>query len=113
MATILATVSRPKLILCGSRPVSTGTMCRALFGPTVEILSPHSLPFIISDINRAPAVAGIVVAIELLVIAWVRHRFLHVSLHSSLAIVTLGGAIVLASARDRQRLNRWRLRPPA
>ena len=56
----------------------------------------HSLPFIISDINRALAVAGIVVAIELLVIAWVRHKFLHVTLRSSLAIVTLGGAIVLA-----------------
>lgn len=56
----------------------------------------HSLPFIISDINRALAVAGIVVAIELLVIAWVRHRFLRVSLRSSLIVVTLGGAIVLA-----------------
>jgi hypothetical protein len=55
----------------------------------------HSLPFIISDVNRALAVAGVVVAIELLVIAWVRHRFLHVSLRSSLIVVTLGGAIVL------------------
>jgi erythrin-vacuolar iron transport family protein len=41
-------------------------------------------------------VAGIVVAIELLTIAWVRHRFLHVTLRSSLIVVTLGGAIVLA-----------------
>ncbi len=56
----------------------------------------HSLPFIISDVNRALVVAGIVVAIELFVIAWVRYRFLHVSLRSSLIVVTLGGAIVLA-----------------
>ena len=56
----------------------------------------HSLPFIISNVNRALLVAGIVVAIELLVIAWVRHRFLHVSLRSSLIVVTLGGMIVLA-----------------
>jgi hypothetical protein len=56
----------------------------------------HSLPFIISNVNRALVVAGIVVAIELLVIAWVRHRFLKVSLRSSLVVVTLGGAIVLA-----------------
>jgi hypothetical protein len=56
----------------------------------------HSLPFIISDVNRALVVAGVVVAIELLVIAWVRHRFLHVSLRSSLVVVTLGGALVLA-----------------
>ena len=58
----------------------------------------HSLPFIITNVNQALAVAGIVVAIELVAIAWVRHRFLHVSLRSSLLVVTLGGAIVLASA---------------
>jgi erythrin-vacuolar iron transport family protein len=56
----------------------------------------HSLPFIITNISQALVVAGIVVAIELLVIAWVRHRFLRVSLRSSLLVVTLGGAIVLA-----------------
>ena len=56
----------------------------------------HSLPFIITNVNQALAVAGIVVAIELVAIAWVRHRFLHVSLRSSLLVVTLGGAIVLA-----------------
>ena len=56
----------------------------------------HSLPFLISDVNQALVVAGVVVAIELFVIAWVRHRFLHVSLRSSLVVVTLGGAIVLA-----------------
>jgi hypothetical protein len=55
----------------------------------------HSLPFVISDVTKALIVAGIVVAIELFVIAWVRYRFLHVSLRSSLIVVTLGGAIVL------------------
>jgi hypothetical protein len=56
----------------------------------------HSLPFVISNVTHALIVAGIVVAIELFVIAWVRFRFLHVSLRSSLVVVTLGGAIVLA-----------------
>ncbi len=56
----------------------------------------HSLPFIISNVNRALVVAGVVVGIELFVIAWVRYRFLHVSLRSSLVVVTLGGVIVLA-----------------
>jgi erythrin-vacuolar iron transport family protein len=56
----------------------------------------HSLPFIISDVNRALVVAGAVVAVELFVIAWVRHRFLQVTMRSSLIVVTLGGAIVLA-----------------
>jgi hypothetical protein len=41
-------------------------------------------------------VAGIVVAIELFAIAWVRSRFLHVTMRSSLVVVTLGGALVLA-----------------
>jgi VIT1/CCC1 family predicted Fe2+/Mn2+ transporter len=56
----------------------------------------HSLPFLIGDVNQALVVAGIVVAVELFVIAWVRYRFLHVTLRSSLVVVTLGGAIVLA-----------------
>jgi VIT1/CCC1 family predicted Fe2+/Mn2+ transporter len=55
----------------------------------------HSLPFIISDVHKALVVAGIVVAFELFAIAWVRYRFLDVSLRSSLVVVTLGGAIVL------------------
>jgi erythrin-vacuolar iron transport family protein len=56
----------------------------------------HTLPFLISDVNKALVVAGIVVAIELFVIAWVRNRFLDVSMRSSLLVVTVGGAIVLA-----------------
>jgi hypothetical protein len=56
----------------------------------------HSLPFVIPNVHTALVVAGAVVAIELTVIAIVRHRFLKVSLGSSLVVVTLGGAIVLA-----------------
>ena len=55
----------------------------------------HSLPFVISNIGQAFAV-GRVVAIELSVIAWVRYRFLKVTLRSSLIGVTLGGGIMLA-----------------
>jgi erythrin-vacuolar iron transport family protein len=56
----------------------------------------HTLPFLISDVNKALVVAGIVVAIELFAIAWVRNRFLDVSMRSSLLVVTVGGVIVLA-----------------
>lgn len=56
----------------------------------------HTLPFLISDVHRALAVAGVVVAIELVVIALIRKRFLEVSLRSSLLQVTLGGALVVA-----------------
>jgi VIT1/CCC1 family predicted Fe2+/Mn2+ transporter len=56
----------------------------------------HTLPFIISDVHKALVVAGSVVAVELFVIAWIRNRFLEVSMRSSLLVVTVGGAIVLA-----------------
>jgi erythrin-vacuolar iron transport family protein len=56
----------------------------------------HTLPFLISDVHKALLVAGIVVAIELFAIAWVRKRFLEVSMRSSLLVVTVGGLIVLA-----------------
>jgi VIT1/CCC1 family predicted Fe2+/Mn2+ transporter len=56
----------------------------------------HTLPFLIKDTHNALIVAGAVVAVELFVIAWVRQRFLNVSLRSSLVVVTLAGAIVLA-----------------
>jgi len=55
----------------------------------------HTLPFIISDVHKALIVAGCVVAFELLAIAWVRKRFLEVSLRSSLLVVTVAGIIVL------------------
>ncbi|MGH2840835.1 MAG: VIT family protein [Solirubrobacteraceae bacterium] len=54
----------------------------------------HALPFLISDVSTALTVAYIVVSIELVVIAWVRKRFLGVPLKLSLIQVTLGGAIV-------------------
>jgi VIT1/CCC1 family predicted Fe2+/Mn2+ transporter len=56
----------------------------------------HALPFLISDINKALAIAYVVVAVELLAIAWIRRRFLHVSLARSLIQVTLGGVVVAA-----------------
>jgi erythrin-vacuolar iron transport family protein len=56
----------------------------------------HTLPFLIGDVHKALLVAGGVVAVELFLIAWIRNRFLHVSMRSSLLVVTVGGAIALA-----------------
>jgi erythrin-vacuolar iron transport family protein len=56
----------------------------------------HALPFLISDTSQALRVAYVVVACELLLIAWVRKRYLRVSLASSLVQVTLGGIVVAA-----------------
>ena len=56
----------------------------------------HTLPFLISDVKKALIVAGAVVAVELFVIAWIRNRFLNVSMRSSLVFVGVGGLISLA-----------------
>jgi VIT1/CCC1 family predicted Fe2+/Mn2+ transporter len=54
----------------------------------------HALPFVISDLHTALIVASITVGCELIGIAWIRKRFLKVSLRSSLVQVTMGGLIV-------------------
>jgi erythrin-vacuolar iron transport family protein len=55
----------------------------------------HSLPFLISQYHTAMTVAVIVVALELVVIAWVRWRWFEgTSVASSIVQVTLAGAIV-------------------
>ena len=56
----------------------------------------HALPFLIDDVNKALAIAYVVVSIELMAIALIRKRFLQVSLAQSLIQVTLGGAVVAA-----------------
>jgi VIT1/CCC1 family predicted Fe2+/Mn2+ transporter len=54
----------------------------------------HALPFLIGDVSTALAVAYVVVAIELVVIALIRKRFMAVPLPVSLVQVTLGGVLV-------------------
>lgn len=56
----------------------------------------HTLPFLIPSMRLSLIVAFTVVAVELVVIAWIRYRFLHVPMKNSLLVVTLGGLIVLA-----------------
>jgi VIT1/CCC1 family predicted Fe2+/Mn2+ transporter len=56
----------------------------------------HALPFLISDVGTALAVAYPVVGAELILIAWVRKRFQNVGLTQSLIQVTLGGVLVAA-----------------
>ena len=65
-------------------------------GATFAGGSMHALPFLINDVGTALAIAYAVVACELVAIAWVRKRYLDVSLHQSLIQVTMGGMIVAA-----------------
>jgi len=72
------------------------SLARGLITGTATVIggTMHALPFLISDLSTALTVAYVVVACELVTIAYVRKRFLDVSLHESLIQVTLGGAIV-------------------
>src|SRR3954453_3440632 len=54
----------------------------------------HALPFLINDVHKALPIAYLVVAIELVVIAFVRKRYLKVALTQSLVQVTMAGTIV-------------------
>lgn len=55
----------------------------------------HTLPYLIADFWTATAVAGVVVAIELVAIAWIRWRFMETRFSSAIVQVVLGGVLVL------------------
>jgi VIT1/CCC1 family predicted Fe2+/Mn2+ transporter len=54
----------------------------------------HTLPFLIPTLTVALAAAAVVVAIELLALAWIRWRFVHTSFLRSLLTVSLAGALI-------------------
>jgi VIT1/CCC1 family predicted Fe2+/Mn2+ transporter len=54
----------------------------------------HALPFLIHDFHVAVTIATIIVLAELLVIAWVRHRYMDAPLLKAAVQIVIGGAIV-------------------
>ena len=56
----------------------------------------HTLPFLIASYSAAVSVAIAVVASELLILAWLRHKFFHTSFARSFVAVAVGGAIIAA-----------------
>ncbi len=58
----------------------------------------HTLPFLVPDLHVALLLAYIVVAVELLLIAAIRHRFFGTSWWLSVLQVVGGGALVFAAA---------------
>jgi VIT1/CCC1 family predicted Fe2+/Mn2+ transporter len=80
----------------GSMTGRGGSVTRGLVTGAATFVggSAHALPFLISDVDKALPIAYTVVVFELLAIAWVRKRYLRVSLWRSLVQVTLGGALV-------------------
>jgi VIT1/CCC1 family predicted Fe2+/Mn2+ transporter len=56
----------------------------------------HTLPFLISNLQHALHLAYAVVIIELLIIAFIRYRFMKTPLVSTILQVIVGGGIVFA-----------------
>jgi VIT1/CCC1 family predicted Fe2+/Mn2+ transporter len=54
----------------------------------------HTLPFLIPSYQTAIAVAIVIVAVELLLLGWLRHRFFNTSFFRSFVSVAVGGAII-------------------
>jgi hypothetical protein len=57
----------------------------------------HALPFVLPDVHTALTVACSVVAVELLVISWVRFHYFHMQLGRSMLQVLAGGALVFTT----------------
>ncbi len=57
----------------------------------------HTLPFLIGNFHYAMIVAMIIVAIELAVIAWIRHRYMDTPVLSATFQVVVGGVLVFAT----------------
>jgi erythrin-vacuolar iron transport family protein len=56
----------------------------------------HTLPFLLSDFRLAFTAAALVVAIELAIISFVRHRYMDTPILSSAVQVIVGGVLVFA-----------------
>jgi erythrin-vacuolar iron transport family protein len=54
----------------------------------------HTLPFLIPTYQTAIAAAIAIVAVELVLLGWLRHRFFQTSFIRSFVSVTVGGAII-------------------
>jgi rubrerythrin len=73
------------------RPLIRGAVCGAM---TAMGGLGHTLPYLIPHIWTATGVAVGVVLVELLVIAWVRHRYMDTPLASAAFQVVVGGLLV-------------------
>src|SRR5487761_1972613 len=74
------------------RPWIRGTVCGLM---TTGGGIGHTLPYLIPDSRAATAVAGVVVAIELALISYIRHKYMDTPWYSAAFQVGLGGVLVL------------------
>src|ERR1700730_15603125 len=72
-------------------PITRGLVCGLM---TFIGAAGHALPFLLPSFPMALAVAIIVVALELLTIAWIRHRYMDTPLLKAVFQIVVGGIIV-------------------
>jgi VIT1/CCC1 family predicted Fe2+/Mn2+ transporter len=75
------------------RPFQRGTITGAATGIGGML---HTLPFLISDMTVALNFAYVIVACELVAIAFIRYRFMGGKLFKTIIQVVIGGAVVFA-----------------
>jgi erythrin-vacuolar iron transport family protein len=73
------------------RPLTRGFVCGLM---TAAGGLGHTLPYLIPDVKVATWVAVAVVLLELVLIAWIRHRYMDTSWGRSLVQVVVGGVLV-------------------
>jgi hypothetical protein len=73
------------------KPLLRGLICGAM---TTAGGIGHTVPFLIHNFNDATAVAVAVVAVELSIISWVRHRYMDTPILSATFQVMVGGVLV-------------------
>lgn len=57
----------------------------------------HTLPFLLSSYHAAMTAAIIVVIVELIVIAWIRHRYMETPIWKAVGQIVVGGIVVFAA----------------
>jgi VIT1/CCC1 family predicted Fe2+/Mn2+ transporter len=72
-------------------PITRGIVCGLM---TFIGAAGHTLPFLLPSFHIALTAAIIVVLVELLTIAWIRHRYMDTALAKAALQIVLGGAIV-------------------
>ena len=75
-------------------PWKRGAVCGAM---TLFGAAGHTLPFLIHDFSAATWFASIIVFVELLIIAWIRHKYMDTPIGKAVLQVVFGGVVVFAA----------------
>jgi VIT1/CCC1 family predicted Fe2+/Mn2+ transporter len=76
------------------KPITRGFICGLM---TFIGAAGHTLPFLLSSYNVAMTVAIVVVIVELIVIAWIRHRYMDTPLWKAVGQIVVGGLVVFVA----------------